>query len=83
MLGRRKDLPLRHGHILLAPCHNKDGLLSPHRCLNVGVGLGPERLNLTACQGSRLKRDKEDGCVISDSVFKNSKHTASNTQIKL
>lgn len=73
MLGRRQDLSLSHGHVFFAPCHNKDRLLSPHWCLNVGVGLGSKCLDLTACQGqerSEAKNDWNIGFVISDSLLK-------------
>lgn len=60
MLSCREDLPLCHGHIFFSPSHNKDGLLSPHWCLNVGVGLGSKCLDLTACQVvGKHKQDKE------------------------
>lgn len=62
MFGRREDLPLSHGHVFFAPRHHKNGLLSPHRCLNVGVGLGSEGLDLAACR--RNKTDIKRGITV-------------------
>ena len=48
VLGGRHDLPLGHLHVLAAARHDEHGLLAAHRGLDVGVGLGPQRLDLTA-----------------------------------
>lgn len=58
MLRRRQDLPLGHGHVFFAPRHDEDGLLAPHRRLDVGVCLGSERLDLTACVQGGGRKEK-------------------------
>lgn len=54
VLGGREDFAFGLGHVLLASGHHEHWLLAAHRSLDVGVGLGSQRLNLATCN----KRDR-------------------------
>lgn len=53
VLGGREDLSLGLGDVLLATGHHEHGLLAPHRSLDVGVCLGPQRLDLAPWNRTR------------------------------
>jgi len=50
-----KNLTLRTGHVLLATGDDKDGFFTAHWCLDIGIRLCSEGLDLAACNQIKKK----------------------------
>lgn len=48
VFSSRQDLSLGHRHIFLTASYDENWLLAPNRRFDIGVGLGSQRLDLTA-----------------------------------